>query len=126
MTEGSWGDIFLYVTFRWAFRSPLFLWVGNLRENKMTEKETADRFAVLVKPVTDEYGFELIRTEYVKENGNYYLRAFINKEGGITIDDCVLVSRRVSKILDKEDYIKDAYTMEISSPGFMQDEANAD
>ncbi len=87
---------------------------------KMTDQAIAEKFAELVKPVTDEYGFELIRTEYVKENGNYYLRAFINKEGGITIDDCVLVSRRVSKILDKEDYIKDAYTMEISSPGFME------
>lgn len=94
--------------------------------SKMTDKEIADKFAEIVRPVTDENGFELIRTEYVKENGNYYLRAFINKEGGITIDDCVLVSRRVSKILDKEDYIKDAYTMEISSPGFMQDEDNAD
>jgi len=93
---------------------------GNYQ--KMTDIEIADRFATLVKPVTDENGFELIRTEYVKENGNYYLRAFIDKEGGITIDDCVLVSRRVSKILDKEDYIKDPYTMEISSPGFMTEE----
>ncbi len=88
----------------------------------MTEQAIAEKFAELVKPVTDENGFELIRTEYVKENGNYYLRAYIDKEGGITIDDCVLVSRRVSKILDKEDYIPDAYTMEISSPGFMKEE----
>ncbi|MBQ7725072.1 MAG: hypothetical protein K6A90_00465 [Lachnospiraceae bacterium] len=88
----------------------------------MTDRAIAEKFAELVKPVTDENGFELIRTEYVKENGNYYLRAFINKEGGITIDDCVLVSRRVSKILDKEDYIEDAYTMEISSPGFMEND----
>ncbi len=87
----------------------------------MTETQIAERFAELVRPVTDENGFTLIKTEYVKENGNYYLRAYIDKEGGITIDDCVLVSRRVSKILDKEDYIKDAYTMEISSPGFMEE-----
>ena len=87
----------------------------------MTEIQIAERFAELVRPVTDENGFTLIKTEYVKENGNYYLRAYIDKEGGITIDDCVLVSRRVSKILDKEDYIKDAYTMEISSPGFMEE-----
>ena len=91
-------------------------------KGKMTDRAIAEKFAELVKPVTDENGFELIRTEYVKENGNYYLRAFINKEGGITIDDCVLVSRRVSKILDKEDYIEDAYTMEISSPGFMEND----
>ena len=91
----------------------------------MTEKETAEKFALMVKPVTDEYGFSLIKTEYVKENGNYYLRAYIDKEGGITIDDCVMVSRRVSKLLDKEDYIKEAYTMEISSPGFMAEEPDA-
>lgn len=89
----------------------------------MTNNEIAEKFAEIVRPVTDEHGFSLIRTEYVKENGNYYLRAYIDKEGGITIDDCVAVSRRVSKILDKEDYIPDAYTMEISSPGFMEDNA---
>jgi len=81
----------------------------------------ANKFADLIKPVVDEYGFELIRTEYVKENGNYYLRAYIDKPEGITIDDCVLVSRRASKLLDREDYIEDAYTMEISSPGFMEE-----
>ncbi len=87
----------------------------------MTGKMIADRFADMVRPITDEYGYELIRTEYVKENGNYYLRAFIDKEGGITIDDCVKVSRRVSKMLDKDDFIPEAYTMEISSPGFMEE-----
>ncbi len=87
----------------------------------MDSASVAKRFEELVRPVTDEYGFSLIRTEYVKENGNYYLRAYIDKEGGITIDDCVLVSRRMSKILDKEDYISDSYTMEISSPGFMEE-----
>ncbi len=93
---------------------------------KMTEQQIAEKFATIVKPVTDDNGFELIRTEYVKENGNYYLRAYINKPGGITIDDCVLVSRIVSKKLDQEDYIEDAYTMEISSPGFMVDPDEGD
>ncbi len=81
----------------------------------------AKRFEELIRPAADEYGFKIIRTEYVKENGNYYLRAFIDKEGGVTIDDCVLLSRRASKLLDKEDYISESYTMEISSPGFMTD-----
>ncbi|SKB66623.1 Putative ribosome maturation factor RimP [Lachnospiraceae bacterium] len=92
----------------------------------MTENQIAEKFAEIVRPVTDKNGFELVRTEYVKENGNYYLRAFINKPGGITIDDCVLVSRIVSKKLDQEDYIEDAYTMEISSPGFMVDPNEGD
>ncbi|MCR5527275.1 MAG: hypothetical protein K6F39_07840 [Lachnospiraceae bacterium] len=87
----------------------------------MDNTAIAKKFADLIKPVVDEYGFELIRTEYVKENGNYFLRAYIDKPEGITIDDCVLVSRRASKLLDREDYIEDAYTMEISSPGFMEE-----
>ena len=56
----------------------------------------------------------------MEEDGNNFLRAYIDKEGGITIDDCVAVSREASKKLDKEDFIPEAYTMEISSPGFME------
>ncbi len=90
----------------------------------MDNNAVAQRFAEIVRPVTDEYGFSLIDTEYVNESGNYFLRAYIDKPEGITIDDCVLVSRRVSKLLDREDYIKEAYTMEICSKGFM-DESEA-
>ncbi len=82
-------------------------------------EKIAERFAGIVRPVAEEKGFSLIKTEYVCESGNYFLRAFIDKPGGITIDDCVMVSRIVSKKLDSEDYIEEAYTMEISSPGFM-------
>ncbi len=82
--------------------------------------EIAARFADMVRPIAQEKGFSLIKTEYVCEGGNYFLRAFIDKPGGITIDDCVLVSRIVSKKLDREDFIQEAYTMEISSPGFME------
>ena len=89
----------------------------------MGKETVAERFAGLVRPVTDKQGFELIKTEYVCESGNWFLRAYIDKEGGITIDDCVAVSRVVSKLLDKEDFIEESYTMEISSPGFMN-EAN--
>ena len=78
------------------------------------------RFFDLVQPIAEKEGFTLIRTEFVLANGNHYLRAFIDKEGGITIDDCVLVSRQASKLLDKHDFIEESYTMEISSPGFME------
>lgn len=64
-----------------------------------------------------EYQFELVDVEYVKEAGNWYLRAYIDKEGGITVDDCEVVSRRFSDWLDQEDFIEDSYIMEISSPG---------
>ncbi len=55
--------------------------------------------------------------EYVKEGSTWYLRAYIDKPGGITIDDCETVSRRLSDILDEKDYIEDAYILEVSSPG---------
>ncbi|MBQ3979396.1 MAG: ribosome maturation factor RimP, partial [Lachnospiraceae bacterium] len=61
--------------------------------------------------------FELVDVEFVKEAGNWYLRAYIDKPGGITIDDCEKVSRTLSDVLDREDYIEEAYYLEVSSPG---------
>lgn len=71
----------------------------------------------LLQPLIDKNRFELVDVEYVKEGGNYYLRAYIDKEGGITIDDCELISRALSDLLDKEDFIPDSYSLEVSSPG---------
>lgn len=71
----------------------------------------------LLEPIIEENKFELVDVEYVKEAGTYYLRAYIDKEGGISIDDCELVSRALSDLLDKEDFIPDAYILEVSSPG---------
>ena len=61
--------------------------------------------------------FEIVDVEFVKEAGNWYLRAYIDKPGGITIDDCEKVSRTLSDVLDREDYIEEAYYLEVSSPG---------
>ncbi len=71
----------------------------------------------LVEPILKKHGFTLYDVEYVKEAGTYYLRLYIDKEGGITIDDCEAVSREFSDLLDSEDFIPDAYILEISSPG---------
>lgn len=71
----------------------------------------------LLKPLMEEYRFELVDVEYVKEGGSWYLRAYIDKEGGITVDDCELVSRRMSDLLDQKDYIEESYIFEVSSPG---------
>lgn len=71
----------------------------------------------LVLPIVEVNHFELVDVEYVKEAGTWYLRIYIDKEGGISIDDCELVSRAFSDILDQEDYIEDAYILEVSSPG---------
>lgn len=57
----------------------------------------------LITPILDRLGFELWDVEYVKEGADYYLRAYVDKEGGITIDDCVDVSRALSDELDRED-----------------------
>ena len=76
---------------------------------KMTEE--------LLEPVVGEFGFELVDVEYVKEAGTWYLRAHIDKPGGITVDDCEAVSRKFSDILDEKDYIEDTYIFEVSSPG---------
>ena len=84
----------------------------------MSKRESYEEKATaLLEPIVQEQGFELVDVEYVKEGGTWYLRAYIDKEGGITIDDCELVSRAFSDVLDREDFIEDSYIMEVSSPG---------
>ena len=85
---------------------------------KMSKKEDIEAKAeALVKPITDTAGLSIYDVDYVKEAGNYYLRVYIDKPGGVTIDDCETVSRAFSTKLDEEDFIEEAYIMEISSPG---------
>ncbi|MEE1077664.1 MAG: ribosome maturation factor RimP [Agathobacter sp.] len=71
----------------------------------------------LILPILEKFQFELVDVEYVKEGGTYYLRAYIDKEGGITVLDCEAVAREMNEILDAEDYIDDSYIFEVSSPG---------
>lgn len=68
-------------------------------------------------PIMAEHKFELVDVEYVKEAGNWYLRAYIDKEDGIAVDDCEVVSRRLGEWLDEKDFIQDSYILEVSSPG---------
>ena len=84
----------------------------------MSKKEIYEQKAeALVSPIVEKYGFELVDVEYVKEGSSFYLRAYIDKPGGITVDDCETVSREFSDKLDEEDFIEEAYIMEVSSPG---------
>ena len=84
----------------------------------MSKKETYEQKAeALILPIVEAQGFELVDVEYVKEGSNYYLRAYIDKPQGITVDDCEVVSRAFSQKLDEEDFIEEAYIMEVSSPG---------
>ncbi|MCQ2495365.1 MAG: ribosome maturation factor RimP [Lachnospiraceae bacterium] len=71
----------------------------------------------LLQPIVDELNIEIYDVEYVKEAGEYYLRAYIDKEGSVDIDDCVNVSRKLEQKLDELDFIPDAYILEVSSPG---------
>ena len=71
----------------------------------------------LITPIIERMNFELVDVEYVKEGGIWYLRAYIDKEGGITVNDCEAVAREMNEILDAEDFIPDSYTFEVSSPG---------
>lgn len=85
----------------------------TLSKRESYEKKTEE----ILIPLVEEYGYELVDVEYVKEGGTWYLRAYIDKPGGISIEDCEMVSRRLSDILDEKDYIDDSYILEVSSPG---------
>ena len=78
---------------------------------------TEKRIEELIQPTVTEMGYELVDVEFVKEGPNWYLRIFIDKEGGVTIDDCEAVSKTLEKIFDEKDPIEQAYFLEISSPG---------
>lgn len=71
----------------------------------------------LLIPIAEKAAVEIYDVEYVKEGSDYYLRCYIDKEGGVTIDDCETVSRALSEALDAEDFVEDAYILEVSSPG---------
>lgn len=74
----------------------------------------------ILQPIVDRYGFELVDVEYVKEGSNWYLRAYIDKDGGIFVNDCELVHRELSDILDEQDFVEDSYILEVSSPGLLR------
>ena len=71
----------------------------------------------LILPILERMNFELVDVEYVKEGSVWQLREYIDKEGGITVNDCEDVSRKMNEILDREDYIDGSYIFEVSSPG---------
>ena len=79
--------------------------------------EYEKRVEAYLMPVMEKNQFELVDVEYVKEAGTWYLRAYIDKEGGFTVDDSELVSRQLGEWLDREDFIDDSYILEVSSPG---------
>lgn len=84
----------------------------------MAKKEDYElRTEKILLAIMERNDFELVDVEFVKEAGSWFLRIYIDKEGGIAVDDCEMVSRELSDILDTEDYIDESYILEISSPG---------
>lgn len=84
----------------------------------MTRKEDIEqRSEELLLPIMEANQFELVDVEYVKEAGTRYLRAYIDKPGGIHVNDCEIVSRAFGELLDEEDFIEESYVLEVSSPG---------
>ncbi|MCD8380676.1 MAG: ribosome maturation factor RimP [Lachnospiraceae bacterium] len=81
------------------------------------QESCADKTEALLIPIAEKYQVDIYDVEYVKEGGDWYLRAYIDKPQGVTIDDCENVSRALSDRLDEEDFIEDAYILEVSSPG---------
>ncbi len=81
------------------------------------QESNAERTEALLVLIAEKYQVDIYDVEYVKEGTDWYLRAYIDKPQGVTIDDCENVSRALSDRLDEEDFIEDAYILEVSSPG---------
>ncbi|MCQ2749117.1 MAG: ribosome maturation factor RimP [Clostridia bacterium] len=83
----------------------------------MKREEIESKVETLVTPYCEDNGFEVVDVEYVKEGSDYILRIFAEKEGGITINDCVEISRFIDPVLESEDFIEGEYRLQVSSPG---------
>lgn len=88
------------------------------RGERMSKRESYEaRTEELLKPIAEKNHVEIYDIEYVKEGNEWYLRAYIDKDGGVDINDCEAVSRALSDELDRADFVDDAYILEVSSPG---------
>ena len=83
----------------------------------MSRKGIETTVTKYLEPITQEYNYEIVDVEYIKEGSTWYLRVYIDKPGGITVIDCEKTSRALEAVLDTEDPIKGAYILEVSSPG---------
>lgn len=83
----------------------------------MGKNSIAQSVTELVEPVIREEGLELVDVEYKKEGQGWYLRIYIDKKGGVTVDDCQKVSRRIEDMIEIDEIVNSAYILEVSSPG---------
>jgi len=83
----------------------------------VSQESTLDKVHRLVVPVLQSMAVELVDLEFKREGRDWFLRLFIDKEGGVTLDDCADVSREIDALLEVEDVVDTAYRLEVSSPG---------
>lgn len=101
-----------------SFKTCKGLCTDRKGRRRMSKRESYEaKTESLLQPIAEQNGVEIYDVEYVKEGSDYYLRAYIDKEEGVSIQDCENVSRALSDALDKEDFIPEAYILEVSSPG---------
>lgn len=93
--------------------SLLFITGGEI----LAKLNTVERVEQIIKPIADEMGYDLWDVRFAKEGADWYLRIFIDKDGGIDINDCVDFTHAVTKPLDEQDPISQSYMLEVSSPG---------
>ena len=85
----------------------------------MSKRESYEKKAeALILPIINKNNYELVDVEFVREGSNWFLRAYVDKEGGFSVNDCEKVSREFSDLLDKEDFIEEEYILEVCSLGF--------
>ena len=99
---------------RWAAKSASFCY---LRGDVVAKQNTVQRVEEIIKPFAEELGIEIWDVRFAKEGADWYLRIFIDKQGGVSIDDCVDLTHAITKPLDEEDPIAQSYILEVSSPG---------
>lgn len=121
MEEKGWYNAFsikMVLKVRVGLRVRSFYVQGHKKERTMSRRETyEEKTETLLLPIVEKAGVAIYDVEYVKEGKDYYLRVYIDKPGGVNIQDCETVSRALSDVLDTEDFIPDAYILEVSSPG---------
>ncbi|MEK6682824.1 MAG: ribosome maturation factor RimP [Nitrospirota bacterium] len=84
---------------------------------KLDKKDTGTAIRDIIIPILNSFGFELVDMEYKKSGPRWFLRVFIDKKGGVSLDDCETASTHISQVLDVEDTIPHTYILEVSSPG---------
>jgi len=109
------SNVIIIVTREWE-PIPLFTYVKSW-EGKILASNIETKVDNLLRKIIEDLGYELYDVVYEKEGKDYYLRIFIDKDGGIDLNDCETVNNAINDILDEADYIKDQYFLEVSSPG---------